>query len=124
MPTSLSHLFVHVTSLRASRRFYVERLGLELLDGTGEDGSGYMRLGGGGGFAVGMEERGPAEVGAPGVELVLEVADVDTEFDRLQQLGVAFEASPTDQAWGARHCWLRDPDGYRISLYSTSGKGA
>jgi lactoylglutathione lyase len=124
MSTSLSHLFVHMTSLRASRSFYVERLGLELLDGTGEDGSGYMRLGGGGGFALGMEERAPAEVGAAGIELVLEVADVDTEYERLQQLGVAFEAGPTNRGWGARHCWLRDPDGYRISLYSASRERA
>jgi uncharacterized glyoxalase superfamily protein PhnB len=27
-------------------------------------------------------------------------------------------ATPEDQEWGARHAWLTDPDGYRLSLVS------
>jgi catechol 2,3-dioxygenase-like lactoylglutathione lyase family enzyme len=125
---SLSHLFLHVTSLGRARAFYVDGLGLALLVGSGEDGSGYMRLGGGDGFTIGVEERPPAEVGALGIEIVVRVDDVDATYRRLQAAGVFFESAPADQEWGMRHAWLRDADGYRVSIYSpntgTSGVGA
>ena len=44
---ALSHLFVHVRDLERARRFYVDYVGLEVL----QEGGGYLRLGGSGGFA-------------------------------------------------------------------------
>jgi catechol 2,3-dioxygenase-like lactoylglutathione lyase family enzyme len=32
--------------------------------------------------------------------------------------GVRFSGPPEDQEWGARHAWLIDPDGHRLSIYS------
>jgi catechol 2,3-dioxygenase-like lactoylglutathione lyase family enzyme len=108
----LSHLFVRVTDLVAARHFYVDLLGLEVL----MEGGGYLRVGNTGGWHIGMEEGEP--VGADGVELVIRVPDVDDAHARLTAAGILFEAAPTAMPWGARHAWLRDPSGYRLSLYS------
>jgi uncharacterized glyoxalase superfamily protein PhnB len=58
------------------------------------------------------------DVGGQGVEIVVEVPDVDSTFRRLKERGLAFDSPPADMPWGARHVWLRDPSGYRLSLYS------
>ena len=108
-----SHCFLHVSDIDRTRAFYVERLGLEVL----AEGDGYLRLGGGGGFHVGIEERPASEVGAPGIELELQVPDVDAAATRLRDAGIAL-TEPSDQEWGARHAWLHDPDGYRLSIWS------
>ena len=108
----LSHLFVHVRSLAESRRFYVELLGLDVL----LEEPGYLRVGNVGGWQMGMEEAEP--VGSAGIELVIRVPDVDEAYRRLTAAGVAFESPPADMEWAARHAWLRDPSGYRLSIYS------
>ncbi len=108
-----SHLFVHVRDIRRARRFYVDLLGLDVL----LESDGYLRLGGDDGFHIGIEERGARDVGAPGIEIVVRVPDVDLAFERLREAGIALTA-PVDQPWGARHAWLHDPDGYRLSIYS------
>jgi catechol 2,3-dioxygenase-like lactoylglutathione lyase family enzyme len=110
----LSHVFVHVTDLAASRMFYVEQLGLRVL----MEEPGYLRVGSTGGFHIGMEED-PA-VGSEGIEIVIEVPDVDVAYRRLEERGVAFDQPPADMPWGARHAWLRDPSGYRLSIYTPS----
>lgn len=108
----LSHLFVHVADLSASRHFYVDLLGLEVL----MEEPGYLRIGNADGWHIGMEEAEP--VGAVGIELVIRVPDVDAAHARLTDAGLDFEGTPQDTDWGARHAWLRDPSGYRLSLYS------
>jgi len=110
--TSYSHLFVHVSDLARTREFYVDRLGLEVL----LEHPGYLRVGGGDGFHIGFEEREQAQVGAAGIEIVIAVDDVDATWSRLRAAGIALDTEPHDQEWGARHAWLRDPDGYRLSL--------
>jgi catechol 2,3-dioxygenase-like lactoylglutathione lyase family enzyme len=108
----LSHLFVHVTDLAATRRFYVELLGLEVL----VEGDGYLRVGNADGWHMGMEEATP--VGSDGMELAIAVHDVDATYRRLTEAGVVFDSPPAEMEWGARHAWLRDPSGYRLSIYS------
>ena len=110
--TSYSHLFVHVSDLGRTREFYVDRLGLEVL----MEHPGYLRVGGGDGFHIGFEEREPALVGAAGIEIVVQVADVDVAWSTLCAAGIVFDSEPHDMEWGLRHAWLRDPDGYRLSL--------
>jgi catechol 2,3-dioxygenase-like lactoylglutathione lyase family enzyme len=109
----LSHLFMHVTDLHASRTFYLEWLGLDVLF----EEPGYLRVGGADGFHIGMEEL-PDRVGSDGIEIVVRVPDVDAAYDRLIGLGIAMESLPQDMPWGARHAWLRDPSGYRLSIFS------
>jgi len=112
--TALSHLFVHVSDLNRARRFYVQLLGLSVL----MEEEGYLRVGGAGGFHMGLEERDEAEIGAAGIEIVVNVPDVDAAYQTLSAAGVAFDSPPADMPWGARHAWLTDPDGYRLSIYS------
>ena len=108
----LTHLFVTGSDLAAMREFYVDRIGLAVLAEGGE----YLRVGGGGGADIGLEAADEGQ--PPGVEINIQVADVDSVFESLSRQGVEFEGQPTDMAWGARHVWLRDPSGHRLSLYS------
>lgn len=121
MDPHFSHVFVSVRDLRATHRFYVELLGLEVLVG-GPDRT-YMRLGGGGGFHAGFEAIPSAAVPTDGIELVIRVDDVDATYARLVAAEWPVEVPPADQEWGARHLWVRDPTGYRVSVYSTEGPG-
>jgi len=108
----LSHLFVRVVDLAATRHFYVDLLGLDVL----MEEPGYLRVGNADGWHLGLEEGEP--IGADGIELVIRVPDVDVAVARLADAGVVADAPPQDMPWGARHAWVRDPSGYRISLAS------
>jgi len=121
MTPHLSHLFVSVRDLHATNRFYVEQLGLEVL--AGGPHRTWMRLGGGGGFHIGFEAIPGAAIPTDGVKIVLRVDDVEALFEPLGAAGVASDGPPADQVWGARHAWLRDPTGYRVSVHSTDGPG-
>jgi catechol 2,3-dioxygenase-like lactoylglutathione lyase family enzyme len=108
----LSHLFVNVSSLDASRRFYVDQLGLEVL----AEEPGYLRVGNSDGWHLGMEEGDAA--GGGGIEVVVRVEDVDAAYAALTANGVKFDGPPRSMPWGMRHAWLRDPSGYPLSIYS------
>ena len=114
----LSHLFVTVADLAVSRAFWTKAIGLEVLVEDGE----YVRVGGEGGFTMGIEQAAPPET--PEVEVVVRVADVDATYERLRAAGIECDSPPQEMPWGARHIWLRDPDGRRISLYSSTADGA
>lgn len=114
MKSRFSHLFMHVTDLARSRDFYTGVVGLEVL----REEPGYLRVGGESGFHIGMEQRSPELVGAAGVEISIHVDDVAAEYERMRGLGVRFDAPPDAQDWGAVHAWFRDPDGYRLSIFS------
>jgi glyoxylase I family protein len=111
---ALHHLFIVVTDVERSRHFYTEILGLEVT----AEGGGYVRLSGNGGFSIGMEQRPPAQVGGRGIEMVVLVDDVDRRYAEMVAKGAVFSGPPADQEWGARHAWLEDPDGYRISIFT------
>ena len=111
--SEFTHLFMHVTDLKRSKEFY-STLGFAVL----MDHGGYVRIGSRDGFYIGMEQRPSDQVGAAGIEIVIRVPDVDAAYHRLVASGVKFDTPPADQEWGAKHAWLRDPDGYRLSIYS------
>jgi catechol 2,3-dioxygenase-like lactoylglutathione lyase family enzyme len=113
----LSHLFVTVGDVEAAREFWTETIGLDLL----VEEEGYLRVGGAGGFSMGIER---ADDQVPAVEVVVRVAEVDTTFARLQAAGIDCDSPPRDMPWGARHIWLRDPDGRAVSIYSSAQANA
>jgi catechol 2,3-dioxygenase-like lactoylglutathione lyase family enzyme len=117
VPSSLSHLFVPVRSLDDARRLYVDLLGLEVLVDEGE----YVRIGGHGGFHMGVEAEPSGEVKQ--ADLVVRVDDVDAMVARLREAGVEV-TDPADQPWGARHAWFHDPDGRPISIFTPLDAGA
>jgi catechol 2,3-dioxygenase-like lactoylglutathione lyase family enzyme len=114
MGIRLSHLFLFVSDLERSRRFYTELLGLKVL----LEENGYLRVGVPDGVHIGMEVGKPWQIGARGVEINLEVDDVDDWARRLKGQGIRLDQEPSDMPWGARHAFFQDPDGYRLSVFT------
>jgi catechol 2,3-dioxygenase-like lactoylglutathione lyase family enzyme len=112
MVVRLSHLFMIVSDIDAEVRLLIDVVGLELL--VREEG--YVRVGGSGGFYIGMEQGRPS-VGDD-IDINIEVDDVDAAYARLVDAGVEVEGPPEQQEWGARHLWFRDVDGRRLSLFT------
>ncbi len=54
---------------------------------------------------------------APGAIIYFECDDLDAEHERLRQLGVEFDAPPTEQPWLWREAYLHDPGGNVLCLY-------
>jgi uncharacterized glyoxalase superfamily protein PhnB len=52
------------------------------------------------------------------VILDFEVADVDAEYERLQEIVSDWVMAPKVMPWGARAIVFRDPDGNLINIYS------
>jgi lactoylglutathione lyase len=61
------------------------------------------------------QARLAADRGA-GVEIVLEVEDLDVALAAVRAAGHPLTAEPTDQPWGLRDFRLTDPDGYYLRL--------
>jgi catechol 2,3-dioxygenase-like lactoylglutathione lyase family enzyme len=112
MVVRLSHIFMIVSNVEAQVRLLVDVVGLELL----LQEEGYVRVGGNGGFHIGMEQGRPS-VGND-VEINIEVDDIDAAHGRLIEAGAEVEGPPEQQEWGARHLWFRDVDGRRMSLFT------
>lgn len=112
MGARLSHVFVLVSDLAAERHLLVDVIGLEVL----VDEGGYLRVGGNGGFHLGLEQGEPGVAG--GIEINIEVDDVGAAYARLVEAGVPVEGPPKDEEWGARHVWFRDVDGRQLSVFS------
>jgi catechol 2,3-dioxygenase-like lactoylglutathione lyase family enzyme len=114
----LSHLFLEVADLDRARWFWVEALGLVLLQDRGD----YLQVGdpAGHGFQIGIERKPESAVEPSDYpEITLRVPDCDAAARHLEGLGVTIEDGPADQPWGARPAWFRDPDGRRMSVYSS-----
>lgn len=115
MTGRLSHLFVHVRDLDEAVHFWTEVVGLPLLVRE----HGYARVGTDDGFALGLEERDEHLIGAVGVTIAIEVADVHVTYDRMLAAGIAVAGPPAVQPWGAVHAFFEDPNGYRCSIFSS-----
>jgi catechol 2,3-dioxygenase-like lactoylglutathione lyase family enzyme len=106
------YVFALVSDLTRSKKFYGETLGWTL--GTDEPevagfsfGSGYL--------VVRSDERpGDARRYSGGMQVEVQVEDVDAEHARLRRLGVEV-TDPRDQPWGERNFSFADPDGYTWS---------
>ena len=49
--------------------------------------------------------------------LIYAVNDVDSEYQRLINLGINAMSPPTDRPWGVRSFFVSDPDGNTISFF-------
>ncbi|MGN6688210.1 MAG: VOC family protein [Actinomycetales bacterium] len=102
--------------LNASVDFYVGVLGFAVMRDERDGPSPYLSL-----------RRGEVELGAAsrpavaghehrrppvGVELVLEVDDLDAELARVRARGWPLDAQLATRPWGLRDARLLDPDGY------------
>jgi catechol 2,3-dioxygenase-like lactoylglutathione lyase family enzyme len=112
----------------AARTFYVDVLGLSVVEAWDQPGDKGCIVafgdGGGGGF---LEILAPSPdnpkhrpafdlpVASDKIELQIHVDDVDAWAARLA--GVVQTEGPVTRPWGNRYLWLRDPDGVRIALF-------
>lgn len=116
---ALRYLLVYVSDVARSKAFYSDVLGLEVLEDFGD----FVRLGTGADVGLSLHVAGRLEAACQGVELNFEVDDVDRTHRDLADRGVAFTQPPKDMPWGARHAYLRDPDGHPVSLFTRPGAG-
>jgi catechol 2,3-dioxygenase-like lactoylglutathione lyase family enzyme len=115
----LTHVLLFVEDVKRSRDFYSAMLGLEPV----VEEEDYLRLTGLG-VDLGLHRAHESgQYGGPGIELQVQVDDVDAWYQRLFALGARFTHEPEDMPWGARHAFLHDPDGYRLSLYTLGSGG-
>ena len=101
-----------MSDLEGQRRLLVDVVGLHVL----MDEGGYVRIGGEGGFHLGLEE-GSRAAPCDGLEINIQVDDVDVVHRRLLEAGASVESPPEEQEWGHRHVWFRDVDGRRMSVF-------
>ena len=118
-PIELFMTEVRVVDLDASRRWYVDALGLRpILD----DPAGRFALLEAGGCRLALKEGAPvADRGA--VRLIFRVSGLDSERARLIGRGVAV-GEVTTSAEGYREARLADPDGTPIHLFEWAGEVA
>jgi catechol 2,3-dioxygenase-like lactoylglutathione lyase family enzyme len=120
----------------AARRLYRERYVAEVLGYEEiEIDTAFFELPGGTVFEL-LEYRTPAgrwvdmETANPGnAHICLVVEDLEREFDRLAQAGVAFRSErpveiPVGPYKGGRSVYFRDPDGISIQLLEPPPHGA
>jgi catechol 2,3-dioxygenase-like lactoylglutathione lyase family enzyme len=120
-----NHAMVYSRDIAAAMRFYVDLLGLELLEEVHGPGIPvYARLKapmGEGTIALHLLPPGK-ELHTGGVRLYFEVKNLDRVCKRLEKAGARFSQSPKLMPWGWKHAYLDDPDGHEISLYSAGAK--
>jgi catechol 2,3-dioxygenase-like lactoylglutathione lyase family enzyme len=121
-------LELFVDDLAASIAFYVDALGFH----EEHRGDGYASLRNGAVvLGLGLARRLPADhhfgqeaLARPrgaGVEIVLEVADVDAAYRAAEASAYAVEGAPRDRPWGLRDFRIVDPDGYYLRVTSRAG---
>ena len=85
-----------------------------------ETGAGVLAI-----FSAAAQEKyipGSAEGAANrGVVLEFKVADVDQEYRRLQGLVKIWVKPPSNQPWGTRSIYFRDPDGNLVDFFAAAG---
>lgn len=117
----IRQIAVAVRDLEASKVFYRDQLGLNLL--MEFPGLAFFDLGGVWLMLSAATEREPA---APGSVLYFEVPDINRAYDELQQTGVTFMDKPHRIAdMGTYELWMaffRDPDGTALAIRAEVAK--
>lgn len=112
----LNQVTVGSTDLDRAEHFYL-LLGLRLIVKTEH----YLRFECPAGESTFSVDRVDAVPGGEEVTVYFETDDLDGEYRRLSDAGIAFEQSPADMPWLWREARLRDPDGHRLCLFHAAG---
>ena len=108
----LDHLTIPVTDRVASRRWYVDTLGLRVeFEVPARNATALIDDGG---FTIFVEQREAPPT--HGTALYFQVDDVDALHAALAARGIAFAHPPQKVFWGYGS-ELVDPDGYRVRLW-------
>lgn len=125
MSDAMLRLELFVEDVAASVAFYRDVLGFEVQHGWGEyvpvrRGAVTLGLGPAAGLSPGHHFR--PEVATQrrglGVEIVLEVADVEAEHARVVERGYPIATALRERPWGLTDFRLADPDGYFLRVTS------
>lgn len=126
MNTNQFRLLIRAKDYDATMAFWNGALGMEQIDGWDRADSTGAILSTGGNAVVIVIGGGDTDYDFPapeGVYTGIQVDDVDAWHARLTDSDVDIEAGPRDQMWGLRTMRLRDPNGYRVYLFTEQDPG-
>jgi catechol 2,3-dioxygenase-like lactoylglutathione lyase family enzyme len=119
---AIDYTVIFVRDMTAMRRFYEGVLGFELLR---ELSPGWIEYRiGDNTLALARPSRtagdAPTPPGSAALQLAFKVSapDVDRCADELERQGVDLVSPPTDQPFGHRTLFFRDPDGNLLEVYA------
>ena len=115
----LALVMMYYEHVGTARDFYVEKFGFTPVPEFSSDDFAFMRPANG--TPVALVTRGMLPPGVPpqpgGVQLSLEVADVDAAYEALTAHGVDVVSEITDMGAG-RNFLVRDPGGHVLNVYA------
>ncbi|MEK3893713.1 VOC family protein [Bacillus sp. FSL W7-1354] len=125
MLESIHHIAIICSDYEASKTFYVDKLGLEILSETyRKDWVSYkLDLSLNGRYVIELfsfpdpPERLTRPEAAGLRHLAFTVADLDQTVKELKQKGIIAEPVRTDPGTGKRYTFFSDPDGLPLELY-------
>ncbi|MCK1742088.1 VOC family protein [Bradyrhizobium sp. 139] len=119
---AIDYTVIFVRDMAAMRRFYEDVLAFPLLR---ELSPNWIEYGlGGNTLALARPSRtaadAPTPAGSASLQLAFKVsaAEVDQCADELVRQGVALLSPPTDQSFGHRTLFFRDPDGNLLEVFA------
>lgn len=119
---NIDYTVIFARNMPAMRRFYEDVMGFPVDSELGPQWIAYRV----GGTLLALTERGlmfddeATPKGALSLQLAFRVApkQVDACADALRAAGVEITHPPTDQPWGHRTLFFRDPDGNVLEIYA------
>jgi len=104
--------FCYTRDLAGTARFYEDLLGLRLILDQAHCRIYEVTRGAYLGFCQGEDCAAPGDV-----VVTLVTDDVDGWYERLEARGVVFDTAPAiNEEYNIYHCFLRDPNGYRLEI--------
>ena len=119
---AIDYTVIFVRDMAAMRRFYEDILGFALLRELSPNWIEYRV--GSNTLSLGSPTRTAADVPTPNGSASLQLAfkvsipEVDQCADELVRRGVDLLSPPTDQAFGHRTLFFRDPDGNLLEMFA------
>ena len=95
-----------------ARRFYQDVLGLDVL----MDHGWIQTFGSETIMSVQISVASEGGSGAPVPDLSIEVDDLDAALDRMNSAGFPIEYGPSNEPWGVRRFYVRDPFGTLVNV--------
>jgi len=105
---------IETRDIAATKRFYHDVLGLDLLMGHGW----IATYGSDQEMAVQVSFATEGGSGTKVPDLSIEVDDVDAALEAMKAAGFAIEYGPADEPWGVRRFYVRDPFGRLVNILS------
>lgn len=110
MIQELDYITLYVRSVKESRNFYTNSVGLQVV----HESEHFVLLRAPSGSKLGLHTSRTAP--SSGINLHFRVSDVDEIFESLSSRGLSFESSPADQPWGLRSAACKDLDGNTVEF--------